>query len=124
VSAAGRRPVLLIVDDEPRILSALRRVLRKEGYEILSAETPEQALALLDERAVDAVLSDHKMAGMSGLQLLSRAAERRPGAARLLISGASDEISRADLERAGVRALVAKPWDDARLKQTLRGLLG
>ena len=46
------RKTLLIVDDEPRILSAMRRTLRREGYEVLWAESPEAALAQLDERSV------------------------------------------------------------------------
>jgi response regulator RpfG family c-di-GMP phosphodiesterase len=119
VSRAGR-PVLLIVDDEERILAALRRTLRREGFEILCAESPARALALLEERAVDVILSDHKMPGMSGLAFLARAARLRPGAARLLITGWPEEVPPAELASVGVRALVPKPWDDAELKATLR----
>jgi response regulator RpfG family c-di-GMP phosphodiesterase len=118
VSRAAR-PVLLLVDDEERILAALRRTLRREGFEILCAESPASALALLEERAVDVILSDHKMPGMSGLALLARAARLRPGAARLLITGWPEEVPPAELARVGVAALVPKPWDDAELKATL-----
>ncbi len=114
------RRVLLIVDDEERILSALRRALRREGYEILTAASPARGLALLEERPVDVVLSDHKMPGMSGLAFLARAASLRPEAARLLITGWTDEVPRAELQGLGVRALIPKPWDDAELKATLR----
>jgi len=122
-AAPGPR-VLLVVDDEARILSALRRTLRREGYEILTAETPAEALRILDERAVDLILSDQKMPGMSGLELLARAAERRPGAARLLITGWTEEVPQRQLEELGVRALLPKPWDDGELKRTLRQALG
>jgi response regulator RpfG family c-di-GMP phosphodiesterase len=118
VSRAGR-PVLLLVDDEERILAALRRTLRREGFEILCAESPARGLALLEERAVDVILSDHKMPGMSGLAFLARAARLRPGAARLLITGWPEEVPTAELASVGVRALVPKPWDDAELKATL-----
>ncbi len=117
--AAEGRPTLLVVDDEERILSAVRRSLRREGYEILTAETPEQALRLLDERPVDAILSDLRMPGMSGVQLLAQAAERRPAAARLLFTGMADSLPQGDLERLGVRALIRKPWDDTDLKRAL-----
>ena len=117
-------PTLLIVDDEARILSALRRSLRREGYEIVAVETAEEALRVLDERAVDGILSDHRMPGMSGLQLLAEAARRRPEVVRMLITGWTEEIPRAKLEALGVCALVTKPWDDARLKATLRRALG
>ncbi len=117
------RPVLLIVDDEARILTALQRALRREGYEIVVAETPSEALRLLDERRVDAILSDHKMPGMSGIELLGRAAARQPAAARVLITGWTEEVPPADLAGIGVRALLPKPWNDAELKATLRAAL-
>ena len=116
-------PALLIVDDEPRILSALRRALRREGYEIVTAETAAEALRILDERPVDAILSDHKMPGMSGVQFLEEASRRRPDAVRMIITGWNEEIPPARLEEVGVCALVTKPWDDARLKATLRRAL-
>ena len=122
--AARVRPTLLIVDDEEQILSALKRALRREGYEIVAAETAAAALRILDERPVDAILSDQKMPGMSGVQLLTQAAKRRPHAVRMLITGWTEEIPIEQLEEVGVRALVTKPWDDAKLKATLRQALG
>jgi len=116
-------PCLLIVDDEARILSALRRALRREGYEILTFERAEDALRELEVRRVDAILTDQKMPGMSGLQFLERAARRRPEAVRLLITGWTEAIPSAELEHLGVRALITKPWDDAKLKETLRRVL-
>jgi len=116
-------PCLLIVDDEARILSALRRALRREGYEIVTAETGEEALRILDERPVDGVLTDQKMPGMSGAQLLAEAARRRPAAVRMIITGWTEEIPRERLKKLGVCALITKPWDDAKLKATLRRAL-
>ena len=119
----AERPCVLLVDDEARILSALRRVLRREPFELVTAESSAEALRILAERPVDAIVSDHKMPGGSGLQLLAEAALRRPAAARMLITGASDEIPREALDAAGVCALITKPWDDERLKATLRRAL-
>jgi len=116
-------PVLLIVDDEVRVLSALRRALRKEGYEILLASTYQEALKLLAEHPVDGVLSDHKMPGMSGVQLLREAARLRPAAARFLISGWPEEVPAAELRALAIRALIPKPWNDAELKSELRAAL-
>jgi len=114
---------LLIVDDEAQILSALRRALRRESFEVLTAGSPDEALRVVDERRIDAVLSDQKMPGMSGLQLLEEVGRRCPHAARMLITGQTEAIPQGELERIGVLALITKPWDDARLKQTLRRAL-
>jgi response regulator RpfG family c-di-GMP phosphodiesterase len=122
--AAKQRPTLLIVDDEAQILSALKRSLRREGYEIVAVESAAAALRILDERCVDAILSDHKMPGMSGVQLLARAAEMRPDVVRMLITGWVNEIPPELLEEVGICALVTKPWDDAKLKATLRVAMG
>ena len=120
---AAKRPTLLIVDDEAQILSALKRTLRREGYEIVAVESAAAALRILDERCVDAILSDHKMPGLSGVQLLERAAQRNPEIVRMLITGWTNEIPSERLEEVGVRALVTKPWDDTKLKATLRALM-
>ena len=114
------RPVVLLVDDEPRILSALARVLRREGYELLTAETPADALRLVEARPIDCVLSDHKMPGMTGLELIERIAARHPHAARLLITGWNTEIDPGELTRLGVAHVLSKPWEDADLKSALR----
>ena len=120
MSGRAGEPILLVVDDEARILSALRRSLRREGWRVLTASTPAEALRLLDEEPIDAVLSDHKMPRMSGLDVLEAAARRRPAAARFLISGWPDEIPAARMAALGIRALIPKPWDDAELKRILR----
>ncbi len=115
---------LLIVDDETRILSALRRSLRREGYEILTAETVEEALRILDERPVDAILTDNRMPVMNASEFLREAARRCPNAIRMIITGWTEEIPASQLESLGVCALVTKPWDDDKLKATLRRALG
>jgi len=115
-----RRPILLIVDDEAQILSALKRSLRREDYEIVAVESAVAALRVLRERWVDVILSDHKMPGVSGVQLLRRAAELRPALVRMLITGWTEEIPPDELERSGIYALISKPWDDVKLKSALR----
>ena len=120
MSDAPRTPLLLLVDDEPRILSALRRCLRREPYELIHAESCAEALRLIETQPVDVVLSDHKMPGMTGLQLLERAAKLRPQAIRLLITGWTESIPDEEIRAVGVRAVISKPWEDAALKETLR----
>ena len=114
------RPILLIVDDEERILNALSRSLRREGYTILTAQTAERVRQLLEEHPVDVVLTDHKMPTTSGLEILGLASELRPDAARLLISGWPEQVPPDRLADLGVRELLPKPWDDGELKRALR----
>jgi DNA-binding NtrC family response regulator len=116
-------PCVLLVDDEAHILSALRRCLRREGFEIVTAESAAEALRILAGRRVDAIVSDQKMPGGSGLALLAEASRRWPDAARMLITGVAEEIPPDALARSGVCALITKPWDDARLKATLHRAL-
>ena len=65
---------VLLVDDEERILASLQRSLRRDGYEIVTACSPQEALQILEEQDFDAVLTDHKMPGMTGVELLARVA--------------------------------------------------
>jgi len=116
-------PVVLIVDDEVRILSAMRRSLRREGYELLTAEGPLEALAMIDRRKIDLVLSDQMMPGMNGIELLAEIGRRQPGAARLLITGWTAEAGLGELAKLGIEGPIAKPWEDAELKETLRKAL-
>jgi len=117
------RGTLLFVDDEAHILSALRRVLRREGYRILTAESGAQALELLDAESVDAIISDQKMPGMSGLQLLDAARRRSPETRRLLLTGWTEAVPPERIRSLGIVAVIPKPWDDAELKRTLRAQL-
>jgi DNA-binding NtrC family response regulator len=115
---------ILLVDDEVHILSALSRSLRREGWEILTAAGADEALAILEERGVDLVVSDHKMpGGRSGLDLLAAVGELRPGARRVLLTGWPEQIPAKQLAEFGLDAVMPKPWEDAEMKAILRGLL-
>ena len=117
---APRTLKLLILDDESRILSALRRTLRREPYEIFTAESVAEALRLLETEPVDLVLSDHKMPGVTGLQFLEEVAKRHPRTLRMLITGWTETIPEDAVRSLDIRAVIAKPWEDAALKETLR----
>ena len=83
---------ILFVDDEPSVLAGLRRLfhpLRAE-WQTSFADGGPQALALMAEEAVDVVVSDIRMPGMDGTQLLSRVRERFPHVIRIILSGQAD----------------------------------
>ncbi len=114
---------VLLVDDEERILASLRRSLRREGYELVTARSPREALRILEEQDFDAVLTDHKMPGMTGVELLAVVARLQPNAGKLLITGWSKAVSDAEIEALEIDAVIPKPWEDAELKDGLRKAL-
>jgi response regulator RpfG family c-di-GMP phosphodiesterase len=104
---------LLFVDDEPSILSALRRLFRPQGYRILLAESGPAALELLQTESVDLIISDMRMPGMDGAQLLQAVRERWPEVVRLLLTGYADIGSTiAAINQGEIQRYIAKPWDE------------
>lgn len=111
---------ILIVDDEENVISALRRALRKEGYELRFATRPGDALALLREEPSDLVLSDHLMPDMTGLEFLKTVRNRHPDTVRLMLTGHADMQTAIDAINQGeIYRFLTKPWDDTELKVTL-----
>lgn len=78
---------VLLVDDDPDVLTLSVRALRPAGYEILTAGTGEEALAILRARVVGIIVSDFSMPGMNGAQLLAQAAALHPDTLRIIVSG-------------------------------------
>lgn len=106
-------PTVLCVDDEPNILSALRRLFRPAGYRVLVADSGAAGLAVLENESVDLVISDMRMPAMDGAQFLERVRERWPDTIRLLLTGYSDVGSiLAAINRGEIYRYITKPWDD------------
>ncbi|MCX8086218.1 MAG: EAL domain-containing protein [Rhodocyclaceae bacterium] len=112
---------LLIVDDEPSILSALRRLLRREGYHILTATSGAEGLELLAAHEVGVVISDARMPGMSGAEFLGRVRDMYPDTLRIMLSGYTDlEAVTSAVNRGELFRFISKPWDDAELINIVR----
>jgi response regulator RpfG family c-di-GMP phosphodiesterase len=109
-------PVVLFVDDEPSILSSLRRLFRPLGYRVLLAESGKAGIAFLETEPVDLVVSDMRMPEMDGAELLERVRERWPAVGRILLTGYADINSTvAAINRGQIHRYIAKPWDDREL---------
>ena len=106
-------PVILCVDDEPNILSALRRLFRSEGFQVRTAVGGAAGLALLEAEPVDLVISDMRMPEMDGTEFLQKVRERAPDTVRLLLTGYSDVTSIIGaINRGEIYRYITKPWDD------------
>lgn len=116
-----RDAALLLVDDEQPILNALKRILRKEPYSLQTAASGEQALDVLHRHPVQVVVSDFRMPGMSGVELLREVKQRYPHTVRVVVSGYADGRLIMDSINVGeVYRFLPKPWNDDELKVTLR----
>ncbi len=119
------RPLtLLFVDDEPSILSALRRLFRPHGYRILIAESGQAGLDTLESETVDLVISDMRMPEMDGATFLKAVRGRWPGIVRILLTGYADITSTiAAINEGEIYRYIAKPWDDNEIVLVVREAL-
>jgi response regulator RpfG family c-di-GMP phosphodiesterase len=104
---------ILCVDDEANILAALKRLFRPAGYRILTADSGQAGLQLLEAESVDLVISDMRMPEMDGVRFLEQVRARWPGTVRLLLTGHADVGSIIDAINCGeIYRYITKPWDD------------
>lgn len=109
---------LLLVDDEPSILSSLKRLFRRDGYQVLTAASGAEALEVLARQPVDVIVSDQRMPGMMGVDFLRRTKALHPDTIRMTLSGFTDLQSIIDAVNEGaVYKFLTKPWDDDRLRE-------
>ncbi len=112
-SDAERDWRILCVDDEPNILSALRRLLRAHGYRITVAGSGAEGLQLMATEPFDLVISDMRMPEMDGARFLEQVKQRWPETVRILLTGYADIASTVEaINKGEIYRYVAKPWDD------------
>ncbi|MBI3284831.1 MAG: EAL domain-containing protein [Burkholderiales bacterium] len=112
---------LLLVDDELHVLSALERLLSRDGYRLLTADSGARALEILAAEPVQVILSDQRMPEMSGTDFLSRAKEMYPDTVRILLTGYADieSVTRA-VNDGAVYKFLYKPWNNELLREHMR----
>lgn len=114
------RVLLLVVDEEPHVVSALQRELRLEGCRLLCAEHIDEALELLARHPVGVILSDLRMPQSNGIELLNKVKLMHPHIVRLILSGEqSFESVRSAINRGEVHKFLGKPWDSKELKAVI-----
>jgi len=115
------RPTLLVVDDEPGVLRTVHDLLRID-YHVITCESGARALEILRSSAtIDVIMSDQRMPGMTGVEVLRQAREIRPEATRLLFTAYTDIRTVVDAINQGhVYRYLAKPWEPEELEATVR----
>lgn len=117
---------ILLIDDEPHVLASLQRLLRQErpALKVECFSDPAEALARSREMSFALALSDYRMPGMDGVELLEQLRQIQPDCVRMILSAYADLNGLLDaINRARIASFVAKPWFDDALLRNLDELL-
>jgi type II secretory ATPase GspE/PulE/Tfp pilus assembly ATPase PilB-like protein/DNA-binding response OmpR family regulator len=111
---------LLLVDDEPNILSSLRRVFQRENYELLFAKDGNEALRIMEKQPAELIMTDFMMPGMNGSELLREVRERWPNTIRIMLTGhANTDAVMGSIKEGAVYRFILKPWNDDDIRLTI-----
>jgi DNA-binding NtrC family response regulator len=110
---------IIVVDDEPANLRLLERLFRHD-YEVITAESGEEALQLLSQHDAALLITDQRMPGMTGVELLKRTTMIRPRMVRIILTGYTDVDTLVEAINSGhVYKYVTKPWSNEELRLTV-----
>lgn len=113
-----QKNTIMIVDDEPYVLTSLHRALKGESWEVLTELSGEQALVRMRDTPVKVVISDERMAKMQGVEFLTIVRTLYPLTVRILLTGhASLEAAIELVNSAEIYRFFTKPWDIELLKE-------
>jgi two-component system, probable response regulator PhcQ len=112
---------ILIVDDEPHISDALKRMLYREPYEVLSATYANEALQILTNEPISVVISDEKMPGMQGSEFLAMVCRHFPGTVRIMLTGhANLDLAIRAINEGQIYRFFIKPCNDEEIRHSIR----
>ena len=115
---------ILLVDDEVNVLSALTRALFDEPYQVTCAQSGEEALELITKTPFKLVVSDERMIGMQGSELLAILKDKHPDTLRILLTGhATLEAAMKAVNQGEIYRFFTKPWNDTELKFAIRSAI-
>src|ERR1043165_462877 len=107
---------VLIVDDEEHVCALFQRILQKDGYEVECAANGEEGLALLERRPFDLVITDLKMPGMDGMELLKRGRALRPATTFVMLTAFGTVQNAVEAMKEGAYDYLVKPVDTDEIK--------
>jgi DNA-binding NtrC family response regulator len=121
----SQTPRLVLVDDEDMVITSISAFLMLEtDWEVEGFTSPEAAIKHLEANAADVVVSDYLMPKVNGIQMLRRAKELHPAAARVLLTGHADKQSAIQaINDVGLYQYLEKPWDNSQLLLVLKSAI-
>jgi len=120
METGGEEIRILFVDDEPNILSAMKRVFHYENYTILTALSGMEGLDILEREHIHLVVSDYRMPSMNGVEFLAEVCKRWPHTVRIVLSGYADTSAIIGaINKGQIYKFIPKPWNDEELKVTI-----
>jgi len=115
---------ILLVDDEPHVIAALKRALGDEPYEICTAASGAAGVKLFESQRFKVIISDERMPGMAGDELLAVIKERWPDTVRMMLTGhASLEAAIKAVNKGEIYRFFTKPWNDMELILSIRSAM-
>lgn len=118
------KATVMVVDDEEFFRVLLGRILAAAGYRVQQASTGWQALSLIAMDPPDLVLLDYSLVGETGLDILKKVKAQIPGVPVVMVTGQDEAELAASLIKAGASDYLAKPFQQGRLLEVVRGVLG
>ena len=114
---------VLVVDDDREVLSALRRALDREPYDVVTTDRPGLALDWMARKSISLAISDQLMPEMNGDRFLEEVWRQSPTTGRLLLTGHPERLKAIPQSRRSLLQVMLKPWEDVDLRKTIRALL-
>ncbi|MGD9158626.1 MAG: response regulator [Desulfobacteraceae bacterium] len=112
---------ILVIDDEEFILKSLKRLLRMDGYNILTALSGDEGFEILKENDVQLIISDQRMSGMSGTDFFEKVKDDFPDVIRTILSGYTDVDSITEsINKGHIFKFFLKPWNDNNLRLEIK----
>ncbi len=121
---AAHKAKILVVDDDEDILETLSIILKRKGYDVITAPNGAEAIKIIEKEPLALIICDHKMPGISGIEVLQRASEIIPDTHRVLLTGNVDLGGTIDAINVGrINQYISKPWDNEKLLDIVKSSL-
>ena len=114
---------VLVVDDEPTVGRAIKMLLQFDGHEVQTVDSGEAALALLEQRQFDVVITDFSLLGMKGDQLAARIKQRWPDQPIIMATAFAADFNNSGKPSAGVNLVISKPFSQKELREAVATVL-